>query len=157
MRKVLLIGMAGLLVLLYPLWASGQVPEIVFKECVVLSDGVLYHFWACAGPDVVNDIEVYIYDVDGNAVDILSISAPPSWTPHATGNCGYWSTVDNPILPGECLDEFDFKVPPDYCDVLVHWQFTLDGNPVASGHVYFTCSYTAAEEHTWGSIKSLYR
>ena len=144
-------------ILLCPVWAFGQEARIEFNECAVLSNGVLYYVWVCAGADLVNDMHICVYDVDGNAIDMLSISAPPSWTPHAGGNCGDWSTVENPIYPGECLNEFDFKVPPGYCHILVVWQLTQDGTVVAHGETYLTCASTAVEDYTWSSIKSLYR
>jgi hypothetical protein len=135
-----------------------QEAYIQLRECMLAENGVLYYFWACAGQDEVNDIEVCLFDEAGNALDFLSVSAPPCWYPHASGNCGYWYTEENPILPGECLDEFDFKVPPGYCTILLRWQFTYNGVPVTDWQdTWFTCHYTSTRSETWGAIKSLYR
>ena len=156
MRKALVTGITVLLVTTCPLLAFGEA-GLSFRECMVGGVGVQYFFWVCAGDETVNDLEICVYDEAGNAVGILAISAPPSWTSHATDNCGVWSTTENPIPPGECLDEFDFLVPPGYCVLVIEWWLTRDGTVVASGQATFVCGFTAIEESTWGSIKSVYR
>jgi hypothetical protein len=158
MKKCYLLSLLVILVVTLPTLGLGQDAYIQMRECMLAENGVLYYFWACAGVDAVNDIEICLFDADGNALDFLSISAPPCWYPHASGNCGYWYTEENPISPGECLDEFDFKVPPGNCFILVRWQFTYDGVPVTDWQdTWFTCHYTDTEVKTWSSIKSLYR
>jgi hypothetical protein len=135
-----------------------QEAYVELRECMLSESGVIYYLWACAGADAVNDLEICLFDEAGNALDFISISAPPCWYPHAEGNCGYWYTEENPILPGECLDEFDFKVPPGHCVILLRWRFTFNGIPVTDwADTWFTCWITGTERETWGSIKAIYR
>ena len=158
MKKCYLLLMVGIFVLTLTSFGLCQDAYVQIRECFVDETGVLYYFWACAGADRVNDMEIFLFDTAGNELNFVSISAPPCWYPHASGNYGYWYTEENPIYPGECLDEFDFKVPPGHCVVLVRWRFTLDGVPVTDWQdTYFTCWITDVESETWGSIKSLYK
>ena len=158
MKKCYSLLLVATLVFALAAVASSQEAHIEMRECMLSENGVIYYLWACAGPDMVNDLEVCLFDEAGDELDFVSISSPPCWYPHADGNCGYWYTEDNPILPGECLDEFDFKVPPGNCTVLVRWRFTLDGIPVTDwADIWFSCWITETEVETWGSIKSLYR
>ena len=140
-----------------PAMPLSQEANVEMRECMLSENGVIYYLWACAGADEVNDIEVCLFDVAGNELEFLTISAPPCWYPHAAGNCGYWYIEENPILPGECLNEFDFKVPLGNCVILVRWRFTFNGVPVTDWiDTWFTCGITGAQPETWGAIKSLY-
>jgi hypothetical protein len=156
-RRYLLLLMTVLLLAL-PAVGLSQEAYIEIRECMLSESGVIYYVWACAGPDTVNDFELCLFDQAGNELEFVSISAPPCWYPHASGNCGYWYTEENVILPGECLNEFDFKVPLGNCIVLVRWRFTFNGIPVTDWvDTWLTCWITETERETWGAIKSIYR
>lgn len=165
MRRYLLSGVLGLAIMLLPLLAMGQ-PAIFFDGCSILNSGspwldhVMYVFSAQAGDDMVNDIHICVYDVDGNALEVVAVSVPGSWYGHVDpgSNCPYYYTLDNPIYPGETLGPFDFIVPPGNCNIIIEWQFTLDGVPVTDWQtVTWTCWYTDTDNETWGAIKTLYR
>jgi hypothetical protein len=158
MKRRYTISLVVVLAMMIPALGLCQEPYITMRECMLSESGVIYYIWACAGPDMVNDFEICIFDEAGDELEYVSISAPPCWYPHASGNCGYWYTEENPISPGECLDEFDFKVPPGNCTILVRWMFTYDGLPVTDWtDTWLSCWITETTPETWGSIKSLYR
>ena len=158
MRKCYLLLLLAAFVFALPATGLSQEAHIEMRECLLAENGVIYFIWACAGQEEVNDFEICVFDEDGDALEFISISSPPCWYAHTTGNCGYWETVDNPILPGECLDEFDFKVPPGNCTILVRWRFTWDGMPVTDWmDTWITCWITEIRTDRWGSIKALYR
>lgn len=158
MRRCYLLMLAIVVLVVLPSACLSQEAYVYMRECMLSESGVIYYLWACAGPDTVNDLEICLFDEAGNELEFISISAPPCWYPHASGHCGYWYTEENPILPGECLNEFDFKVPLGNCTILVRWMFTFNGVPVTDWtDTWFNCGITGAEQQTWGSIKSLYR
>ena len=158
MKKCYLLLALAVFAVAHPAVAVPPEAYIEMRECELTESGVLYYLWACAGLDTVNDMEICLFDEAGDELEFVSISAPPCWYPHAIGNCGYWYTEENQILPGECLNEFDFKVPPGNCTVLVRWMFTFNGIPVTDWtDTWFSCWITETESETWGSIKSLYR
>jgi hypothetical protein len=158
MKKCYVLSLLAAFILAFPTAGTSQEAYIAMRECLLAENGVLYFLWACAGPDTVNDFEVCLFDEDGDELEYVSISAPPSWYPHASGNCGDWYTEENPILPGECLDEFDFKVPPSNCHILVRWRFTWHGIPVTDWtDTWITCWITETESESWGLIKALYK
>jgi hypothetical protein len=147
-----------LAVVVIPTLGLCQDPHIEMRECLLTESGVLYYIWVCAGADAVNDFEICLFDEAGNELSFVSISAPPCWYPHASGSCGYWYTEENPILPGECMDEFDFKVPPGSCHILVRWMLTFDGVEIWPWtDTWIDCDLSDAQSETWGAIKSLYR
>jgi hypothetical protein len=136
-------------------------PHIDMIGCYDDGPGTVIYLWsATAGNAPVNDIEICLYDEDGVPANIVSCSVPGSWQCHFDPgtNCIYYHTLDNPILPGETLEPFDFWLSPCHEVTTVVWTFTYDGSVVEGPYTsYFDCGISPTRPATWGGIKSLYK